>query len=146
MAELRTQLEIAAEVGLIPPARQLDLDQRLEQLAGSLGAAAYAAGVLPAQETLQVTVNVMLVFVGLTVIQFLIGNYLEPLVAGAALTISPFAVVFAVFFWTFLWGIPGAFIGVPIMITIITLCAQYPSTRWVATLLGKPWNEVPNGS
>jgi four helix bundle protein len=38
LAELRTQLEIAAEVGLIPPARQLDLDQRLEQLAGSLGA------------------------------------------------------------------------------------------------------------
>ena len=34
-------------------------------IAGSLGAAAYAAGVLPAQETLQVTVNVMLVFVGL---------------------------------------------------------------------------------
>jgi AI-2 transport protein TqsA len=89
---------------------------------------------------------IMLVFMGLTVIQFLIGNYLEPLVAGAALTISPFAVVFAVFFWTFLWGIPGAFIGVPIMITIITLCAQYPSTRWVATLLGKPRNEVPNGS
>jgi sulfite exporter TauE/SafE len=34
-------------------------------LAGSLGAAAYAAGALPAQETLQVAVNVMLVFVGL---------------------------------------------------------------------------------
>jgi AI-2 transport protein TqsA len=89
---------------------------------------------------------IILVFVGLTVIQFLIGNYLEPLVAGAALTISPFAVVFAVFFWTFLWGIPGAFIGVPIMITIITLCAQYPSTRWVATLLGKPRDEGPNGT
>ena len=89
---------------------------------------------------------IILVFVGLTIIQFLIGNYLEPLVAGAALTISPFAVVFAVFFWTFLWGIPGAFIGVPIMITIITLCAQYPSTRWVATLLGKPRDEGPNGT
>ena len=46
------------------------------------------------------------------------GNYLEPLVAGAALSLSPFAVVFAVFFWGFLWGIPGAFIGVPILITI----------------------------
>jgi AI-2 transport protein TqsA len=89
---------------------------------------------------------IMLVFVGLTVIQFLIGNYLEPLVASAALTISPFAVVFAVFFWTFLWGVPGAFIGVPIMITIITLCAQYPSARWVATLLGKPGDEGQNGT
>lgn len=82
---------------------------------------------------------IALVFLGLTAIQFLIGNYLEPLVAGAALTISPFVVVFAVFFWGLLWGIPGALIGVPIMITISTLCAQFPSSRWVATVLsGKP--------
>jgi AI-2 transport protein TqsA len=89
---------------------------------------------------------IILVFVGLTAIQFLIGNYLEPLVAGAALTISPFAVVFAVFFWGFLWGIPGAFIGVPIMITIIALCAQYPSSRWVATLLSGTPAERPENS
>jgi hypothetical protein len=34
-------------------------------VAGALGAGAYAAGVLPAQETLQVAVSVMLVFIGL---------------------------------------------------------------------------------
>jgi len=78
---------------------------------------------------------VILVFVGLTAIQFLIGNYLEPLAAGASLSISPFAVVFAVFFWGLLWGIPGALIGVPIMLTITAICADYPSSRWVATLL-----------
>ena len=72
---------------------------------------------------------------GLFAIQFAIGNYLEPLVAGKALAISPLAVVFAVFFWSFLWGIPGAFIGVPITIAILTLCKHYPSTRWIATLL-----------
>jgi predicted PurR-regulated permease PerM len=91
--------------------------------------------------------TIALVFLGLTAIQFMIGNYLEPLVAGAALTISPFAVVFAVFFWGFLWGIPGAFIGVPIMITIVTLCAQYPGSRWVATLLSsKPPDAAPDRS
>jgi len=79
--------------------------------------------------------GIILVFVGLGIIQFLIGNYLEPLVAGAALAISPFAVVFAVFFWGFLWGIPGAFIGVPILITVIAICAKYPSTHWIAELL-----------
>ena len=78
---------------------------------------------------------VVFVVIGLTLIQFLIGNYLEPLVAGAALAISPLAVVFAVFFWGFLWGITGAFIGVPIMISVISLCARYPSTRWLAILL-----------
>jgi predicted PurR-regulated permease PerM len=77
----------------------------------------------------------LFVFLGMFAIQFGIGNYLEPLVAGKALAISPLAVVFAVFFFGFLWGMPGAFLGVPILIAIVTLCAHYPSTRWIATLL-----------
>jgi AI-2 transport protein TqsA len=82
---------------------------------------------------------IVIVFLGLFAIQFVIGNYLEPLVAGAALAISPLAVVFAVFFWSFLWGIPGAFIGVPVTIALLTLCELSPSSRWIATLLsGKP--------
>jgi len=40
-----------------------------------------------------------------------------------------------VFFWAFVWGIPGAFIGVTIVIACLTLCEQHESTRWVATLL-----------
>jgi AI-2 transport protein TqsA len=78
---------------------------------------------------------VILVFIGLAAIQFVIGNYIEPLAAGAALSISPLVVVFAVFFWGLLWGIPGALIGVPIMLTVIAICAEFPSSRWVATLL-----------
>jgi len=77
----------------------------------------------------------VIVFVGLNVIQFLIGSYLEPRIAGAALSLSPFLVVFAVFFWAFLWGIPGAFIGVPIVIAALALCEQRESTRWIAALL-----------
>jgi predicted PurR-regulated permease PerM len=76
-----------------------------------------------------------IVFLGLNVIQFLIGSYLEPRIAGAALSMSPFLVLFAVFFWAFLWGLPGAFIGVPIVIACLTLCEQRESTRWIAALL-----------
>jgi len=76
-----------------------------------------------------------IVFLGLNVIQFLIGSYLEPRIAGAALSVSPFLVLFAVFFWAFLWGLPGAFIGVPILIAALTLCEQREYTRWIATLL-----------
>jgi AI-2 transport protein TqsA len=78
---------------------------------------------------------VLVVFAGLTAIQFLIGNYLEPLAAGAALSISPLTVVFAVFFWGLLWGIPGALIGVPIMLAIIAFSAEYKSSHWLATIL-----------
>ena len=57
--------------------------------------------------------------------------------SGVAIELSPepFLILFTVFFWTFLWGVPGAFIGVPIVIATLTVCAEYDSTRWVAILL-----------
>jgi predicted PurR-regulated permease PerM len=76
------------------------------------------------------------VFLGLNAIQFVVGSYVEPRVCGTALALSPTVVLFAVFLWTFLWGPFGAFIGVPIAIVLLTFCAQHPSTRWLADLLG----------
>jgi AI-2 transport protein TqsA len=78
------------------------------------------------------------VFVSLNIIQFVIGSYVEPRVSGAVLSVSPLVVLFAVFFWTFLWGLYGAFIGVPIAIAALTFCAHYPRTRWIADLAGGP--------
>ncbi len=75
------------------------------------------------------------VFLCLNLIQFLSGSYLEPRIAGKALAVSPFMVLFAVFFFAFLWGVPGAFIGVPLLIALLTLCAHDDRTRWVAELL-----------
>jgi predicted PurR-regulated permease PerM len=75
------------------------------------------------------------VFLGLNVIQFIVGSYLEPRMTGTALSISPFMVLFAVFFWSFLWGIAGAFIGVPILIALAAFCEQHPSSQWMAHLL-----------
>jgi AI-2 transport protein TqsA len=83
----------------------------------------------------------ILVFACLNVIQFVVGSYLEPRFAGSALSISPFVVLFSVFFWTFVWGLPGAFIGVPIVIAVLTLCEQHPSGRWAADLFGRPSND-----
>lgn len=75
------------------------------------------------------------IFLCLNIIQFLSGSYFEPRIAGAALSLSPFMVLFAVFFWSFLWGIPGAFIGVPIVIALHSLCAAHAETRWLAMAL-----------
>ena len=80
----------------------------------------------------------VLVFACLNLIQFLVGSYLEPRVAGNVLAISPFMVLFAVFFWTFLWGLSGAFIGVPILIAVLTICEQHAPSRWLAALFGGP--------
>ena len=75
------------------------------------------------------------VFLGLNLIQFVVGSYIEPRVAGAAVSISPFMVLLAVFFWALLWGIAGAFIGVPILIAVTCVCARNPATRVIAVAL-----------
>lgn len=82
---------------------------------------------------------VVTIFAVLQVIQFLIGSYLEPRLTGQQLAVSPFTVLVAVFLGAFLWGIPGAFIGVPALIAGLTICEQFPGTRWIAALLsGRP--------
>lgn len=77
----------------------------------------------------------LLVIVFVTIVQFGIGSYLEPIMAGTALSISPFMVLVAVFFWGMLWGIPGAFLGVPIVILLLTLFEGSPSLRWLGFLV-----------
>jgi AI-2 transport protein TqsA len=81
--------------------------------------------------------SALVLFACLNIIQFVIGSYIEPRVSGSALSVSPFIVLFAVFFWTYMWGLFGAFIGVPITIAVLTFCALHPSTRWLAHILGR---------
>lgn len=119
------------------------------ELAAAWGAIAFALNYIPFLGPLVATVfptlfaiaqfeswqMAVIVFICLNLVQFVIGSYFEPLVTGASLAISPFAVIFAVFFWSFMWGVPGAFIGVPILIVFIVYCAQFPGSRWLSILL-----------
>jgi AI-2 transport protein TqsA len=78
------------------------------------------------------------IFICLNIIQFVIGSYIEPRLSGNLLSISPLIVLFATLFWTFLWGLFGTFIGVPIALAVLSFCDQHPSSRWIADLLGGP--------
>lgn len=49
---------------------------------------------------------------------FVLGNVVEPILYGKRTGLSPLAVVVALVFWTWLWGLPGMFLAVP-----MTLCA-----------------------
>jgi predicted PurR-regulated permease PerM len=52
-----------------------------------------------------------------------------------AASISPFTLLSAVFFWGMLCGVPGAFIRVPVLIVLATVCARYPAAGPLAALL-----------
>jgi AI-2 transport protein TqsA len=77
---------------------------------------------------------VLLAVGGTTAINFILGSYIEPRIAGSALSMSAVLVLFSVFFWAIVWGIPGAFIGVQIMIVGLAILRVMPSASWMAEL------------
>jgi predicted PurR-regulated permease PerM len=81
--------------------------------------------------------SILWVLLALTVAQFLIGNFLDPYVMGNSLNLSPFAILISLALWSELWGIPGAFLAVPIMAIVTIVFSEFPGTRPVAVLLSK---------
>lgn len=77
----------------------------------------------------------MLVLLGVGGVQLLMGNYVDPLLQGKYLQLSPLVVLLSVAFWGWLWGIAGAFIGIPLTVVIAIACGAYDRTRWIAVLL-----------
>jgi predicted PurR-regulated permease PerM len=82
----------------------------------------------------------LLTLVVLGGIQVTLGVVVDPLVEGHYLAPSPLVVLLSVAFWGWLWGIPGAFIAVPLTILVMIICRQFERTRWIATLLAD-WKE-----
>lgn len=79
----------------------------------------------------------LVIVLGVTGIQILVGNLLEPRLMGSTLNISPLVVVLALILWSMLWGIAGMILSVPITVAIIIVCAQFPETRAIAILLSR---------
>jgi AI-2 transport protein TqsA len=75
--------------------------------------------------------------IGLTAIQLIIGNIVDPMLTGRSLNMSTFAIVLLLAFWGTIWGVVGMFLCVPIMMLMMIVCANVQSWRWVAVLLSK---------
>jgi len=60
---------------------------------------------------------------------------ITPQIIGARFSINPVAVFVAVAFWGWIWGIPGAFLAVPILTATSIVCANIETLRPIATIL-----------
>ncbi len=69
--------------------------------------------------------------------QILIGNILDPNLMGHRLNISPLVIVLSLLLWGFLWGVPGMFLGVPLMVMLMIVLYNFEETRWLALMLSK---------
>ncbi|TDQ62343.1 AI-2E family transporter [Phaeovulum veldkampii] len=74
---------------------------------------------------------------GVGVLQFAIGNVIDPMLMGHALRLSSFGIIISLAFWGAVWGLPGMFLAVPIMVAVMILCSQTEVLRPVAVLLSR---------
>lgn len=83
------------------------------------------------------TSEVLAVLVSLSVVQFLIGNILDPYVMGSSLNLSPFVILVSLAIWSSMWGVTGAFLAVPITAIMVIVLSEFQGTRPIAVLLSR---------
>ncbi|MFO1413914.1 MAG: AI-2E family transporter [Burkholderiales bacterium] len=81
--------------------------------------------------------TVVALLAALTVVQFVIGNFLDPYLLGNSLNLSTFTILASLTVWSGLWGIPGAFLAVPLTAVMVIALSEFRSTRPVAILLSR---------
>lgn len=79
--------------------------------------------------------NFFIVLGLLTATEFTIGNLLEPRFLGEGMDLHPVTVVASLIFWSLIWGVPGAFLSVPITASVKIVLSKMKHTRPVAELL-----------
>jgi len=77
----------------------------------------------------------LIIAVFLALVQFTIGNVIEPMLMGRSLNLSPFVIIVSLTFWGSVWGITGAFLAVPMTSALVILCREINGCKWVAILL-----------
>lgn len=83
----------------------------------------------------------VIVFIGVSIWQFLIGNFVAPRMQANSLNLSPLIVLLSLAVWGALWGPAGMFLSAPLTVMVMIVLAQVPGARWIAVLLsanGKP--------
>jgi len=84
----------------------------------------------------------LILLAAIGVIQFLIGNVLQPRLSAKTLNLSQFVVILSLFVWGAMWGIVGMFLAVPITAILMIVFANFPSTRVLAAVLSES-GDVP---
>ncbi len=77
----------------------------------------------------------LLSLMGFGLIQITISNVVYPMLQARSLSLSPMAVVVSLAFWSWVWGLAGAFVAIPLTVSVAIVCRQFAETRWVAALL-----------
>ena len=65
------------------------------------------------------------------------GNFVSPILLGHKLALNPVAIFVGLTFWFWVWGIPGAFIAVPLVATFKIFCDNIEVLASIGEFLGQ---------
>jgi len=81
--------------------------------------------------------TVLLLALALGAVQFVVGNFVDPMLLGNSLNLSPLVILVSLSVWTSLWGVAGAFLAVPVTATLAIVFSEFAATRPIAVLLSR---------
>jgi len=73
--------------------------------------------------------------IALGILQFIMGNILEPRLMGYSLDLSPMIVILSLIFWGYIWGVAGMLLSVPMLATITIVLERFESLRFISVFL-----------
>jgi len=79
----------------------------------------------------------VIALLGLSTVQLVVGNVIEPGLMGRSLNLSPVVILLSLAAWSALWGLVGAFLCVPIMVILLIVFSEFEATRPLAILLSQ---------
>ncbi len=81
------------------------------------------------------SLKVLLVLGGLMLTQMIIGNILEPKIAGKSLNLSPMIILISLIFWGYVWGIIGMILAVPLTSAIKIIFGHIETLKPLSELI-----------
>lgn len=77
----------------------------------------------------------LLAFIALHTVE---ANFVTPAILGARLTVSPVSILVAISYFSWIWGVPGALLSVPILLIIEAMLDNLGRPNVIGFLLGEP--------
>lgn len=81
------------------------------------------------------TGTALIIGAGILVIEQVMGNYVDPRLLGKRVSLSSLVVLVSLLLWSWIWGIPGALLAVPMTVLLMVVFAHVPALQPIALLL-----------
>jgi predicted PurR-regulated permease PerM len=103
-----------------------------------LGATAMLAVLtLAGLATFEQVSHALMVPAGYLTVNLLQSQLITPMILGHRLTLNPVAIFIGLVFWWWIWGVPGAFIAVPLIATFKIFCDHIEALAPIGEFLGR---------